>query len=326
MFSSFNERLKEYSKSLNCRDEALATFLDGQNINFLYEEDLVTTIIKTSVSEYKKANPKRRIVLLVEDLDRLDPRHLFRILNVFSAHIDFSYKYFSRPDSSIVGNKFGFDNVVFVADFSNIRKIFRHFYGEQTDFDGYIGKFLSSVPYQYSIRQICAKYVHGYIAESFKFPRDVIEKLIPPDIFESKTIRECVNGLSISAQIFDEPVLKSDDIQIKLDTTFLKIMSVMRRLKIDDDELIKICSPLFSYDKKTFCRYVAPYMLLGSIDNSLEVKIYRREKSDANINCVIVQVDPTTGQGEISDDYYTNNYDQTDITTVYSRMLKYLAK
>lgn len=139
LFSSFNESLKEYSNRLNCRDEALAAFLDGQNNNFLYEEDFVTTIIKTSISEYKKANANKRIVLLVEDLDRLDPHHLFRILNVFSAHIDYSYKYFSQPDTSLVGNKFGFDNVVLVADLSNIRKIFRHFYGEQTDFNGYIG-------------------------------------------------------------------------------------------------------------------------------------------------------------------------------------------
>lgn len=327
LFSSFNESLKEYSNRLNCRDEALAAFLDGQNNNFLYEEDFVTTIIKTSISEYKKANANKRIVLLVEDLDRLDPHHLFRILNVFSAHIDYSYKYFSQPDTSLVGNKFGFDNVVLVADFSNIRKIFRHFYGEQTDFNGYIGKFLSSVPYQYSIRQICAQYIHAYIANRFKFPRNVIEKLLPPDIFESKTIRECVNGLNIHSQIFEEPVYHCGKVKTKLDTTFLKIMSVMHRLKIEDGEIIKICSPLFSYDKTTFCRYVAPYMLLDGTDNNLEIKIYRREKSDANINRVIVNVNPDTGQGKISDDsYYLNNHEQTDITTVYSRMLKFLAK
>ena len=41
--------------------------------------------------EVKKA---KKPVLIIEDLDRLDPKHLFRILNVVSAHIDDS----NRPD------------------------------------------------------------------------------------------------------------------------------------------------------------------------------------------------------------------------------------
>ena len=89
-------------------------------------------------------------MLVVEDLDRIDPAHLFRILNIFSAHIDYCYKYGHKAEVSIAGNKFGLDNIVLVCDFSNIRKLFRHFYGGSTDFKGYIGKFLSSAPYTYS--------------------------------------------------------------------------------------------------------------------------------------------------------------------------------
>lgn len=66
-------------------------------------------------------------MLVVEDLDRIDPAHLFRILNVFSAHIDYCYKYGNKAEDSIAGNKFGLDNIVLVCDFSNIRKLFRHF-------------------------------------------------------------------------------------------------------------------------------------------------------------------------------------------------------
>ena len=64
----------------------------------------------------------KKVVLIVEDLDRIDPAHLFRILNIFSAHIDYCYKNAVIPDRSIVGNKFGFDNIVLVCDFSNIKK------------------------------------------------------------------------------------------------------------------------------------------------------------------------------------------------------------
>lgn len=327
LFSSLNDELRKYASSLNCRDNALNDFIDSQNASFVYEEDLVTAIIKEAISEYKKNNANKKIVLLVEDLDRIDPRHLFRILNVFSAHIDFCYKCFSKPDSSLVGNKFGFDNVIFVADFSNIRKIFRHFYGEQTDFNGYIGKFLSSVPYQYSIREICAKYIHDYIEEIIGFPHTVIERLLPPDVFEARTIRECVNGLDISAQIIEKPAYQYGNKQITLDTTFLKIMSVMRRLKMEDDEILKICTPLFSYDKNTFCRYVAPYLLFNNTDNGLDIKIYCSEENDQNVNCVVVKVNEHTGQGDIIDDcYYSNNIKLTDLTHVYHLMLKFIAK
>lgn len=83
--------------------------------------------------------------MIIEDLDRLDPKHLFRILNVVSAHIDDS----KQPD--IVGNKFGFNNIVLVMDYDVTKHIFHHFYGEQACYEGYMSKFLSREPFRYSI-------------------------------------------------------------------------------------------------------------------------------------------------------------------------------
>lgn len=73
------------------------------------------------------------------------PQAPFRILNVVSAHIDDS----KQPD--IVGNKFGFNNIVLVMDYDVTKHIFHHFYGEQACYEGYMSKFLSREPFRYSI-------------------------------------------------------------------------------------------------------------------------------------------------------------------------------
>lgn len=78
-------------------------------------------------------------VLIIDDLDRLDPEHVFRLFNIFSAHYDSIYD----------ENKFGFDKVVFVCDYNNIRLMYEHRYGKGVDFSGYIDKFYSTKPFYY---------------------------------------------------------------------------------------------------------------------------------------------------------------------------------
>ncbi|WP_421945044.1 P-loop NTPase fold protein [Pedobacter sp.] len=85
-----------------------------------------------------KDKPKEN-VLIIDDLDRIDPEHVFRIFNIFSAHQDWkTYK-----------NKFGFDKVIVVCDVKNIRYIYEHRYGKNVDFVGYINKFYSSHVYAF---------------------------------------------------------------------------------------------------------------------------------------------------------------------------------
>lgn len=82
-------------------------------------------------------------MLIIEDLDRIDPGHLFRILNVLGAHIDV------EDDT----NKFGFDNIVAVLDYYTTKHIFHHFYGEKADYSGYIAKFCCHNIFEYSLRK-----------------------------------------------------------------------------------------------------------------------------------------------------------------------------
>jgi len=150
VFKKFLEKKEEYEEKKHTVDKYLSRFANAAGC--IYEEDGYTKLIKMAIKwisqdhslnggEWKAKKP----VLIIEDLDRLDPKHLFRILNVVSAHIDDS----NRPD--IVGNKFGFNNIVLVMDYDVTKHIFHHFYGEQACYEGYMSKFLSREPFRYSI-------------------------------------------------------------------------------------------------------------------------------------------------------------------------------
>src|SRR5690606_36574201 len=102
------------------------------------EEDFYTQLI-CELSSQLKSNKKT--VLIIDDLDRIDPDHIFRILNVFSAHLDHHTN----------GNKFDFDKIVLVCDVRNIRKIYANRYGQDVDFSGYIDKFYSEEIFDFDI-------------------------------------------------------------------------------------------------------------------------------------------------------------------------------
>lgn len=151
IFKRFCEKRKEYNEKKHTADKYLASF--SQIKGSVYENDGYTTLIKNAIEWIKEDHSmsgfewkKKKAVLIIEDLDRLDPKHLFRILNVLSAHIDDT----SIPD--VVTNKFGFNNIVLVMDYETTKHIFHHFYGNEACYEGYMSKFLSREPFRYSIQ------------------------------------------------------------------------------------------------------------------------------------------------------------------------------
>lgn len=101
----------------------------------------------------QKKNVKKKSVLVIDDLDRLDPEHIFRILNIFSAHIDI--------DSN--SNKFNFDKIIFSLDLQNIERIYAHKFGEKVDFTGYISKFFSLDIFQFGLINQTSKMIDKII-------------------------------------------------------------------------------------------------------------------------------------------------------------------
>ena len=164
VYHKFLEIKNKYDERKHTADKYLSKF--ANTAGCIYEEDGYTTLIRMAIEwisqdhslngEERKA---KKPVLIIEDLDRLDPKHLFRILNVVSAHIDDS----NRPD--IVGNKFGFSNIVLVMDYDVTKHIFHHFYGEQACYEGYMSKFLSREPFRYSIKYIMIRAFEAQLGE-----------------------------------------------------------------------------------------------------------------------------------------------------------------
>ena len=148
IFERFLKAKEAYKAKQHLADEYLKSFENQRG--GLYEKDGYTELIRETIKwiqeDHGGDKKAKKTVLIFEDLDRLDPQHLFRILNVLSAHIDDT----SYPDK--VGNKFGFDKIVLVMDYETTEQIFHHFYGPDANYQGYMSKFLACEPFRYSIR------------------------------------------------------------------------------------------------------------------------------------------------------------------------------
>lgn len=122
--------------------EYLKTFT--QTTGNIYEEDFFTQVICQLINQLKQIDengkPNVKTVLIIDDLDRIDPEHIFRILNVLSAQMD--------KDGS--DNKFDFDKIILVFDQQNVRNIFKNRYGANVDYTGYIDKFYSHEIFNFS--------------------------------------------------------------------------------------------------------------------------------------------------------------------------------
>lgn len=155
VFTSIKKIKNKYSE---CKKEL---DLDGKKEEFLkqfdekgciYEFDAITELIRSVISNLKEQTNKQ-IVLVIEDLDRIDPDHVFRILNILSAHSDYRINLKTFSTQNVEVNKFRFDKLLLVCDINNIKNIYYHRYGENSDFYGYIHKYYNSGPYHFSLAQ-----------------------------------------------------------------------------------------------------------------------------------------------------------------------------
>lgn len=121
------------------------------------ECDAFTCLIQKSLKQMSAKS-----VLIIEDLDRIDPAHLFRIMNVLSSQVDNPY-YSEVPN----GNKFGFDKIILVMDYEIARHLFHHFYGREANYEGYMNKFLNTLPFKFSISDEAQKQVENKLVQTF---------------------------------------------------------------------------------------------------------------------------------------------------------------
>ena len=189
------EAYKKGKEDINT-DSDLKMLYDFKNEtqdNFLLEYDHVSQFVASKLDDIVEINKtyiRLQKVLIIDDLDRLDPEHIFRLFNVFSAHFDHVNYY--PNDENIKDNKFGFDKIIFVCDIENIRKIFAHKYGADVDFSGYIDKFYSSKIYHFNKNKSIQKFIdeifRPHASDSFRIEIINIIKLIFRDLIEANCI------------------------------------------------------------------------------------------------------------------------------------------
>lgn len=151
------DKIKKDNASLKIDDKKeIIKFLASINLKegSIYEDNSITELIACLVESLKKEN--KQVVLILDDVDRLDPEHIFRILNVFACHFDFG------NDNE---NKFNVNNVVLVCDIENIRQIFHAKYGQNVDFSGYIDKFYSQEVFYFDNKEALRKAVKNAIKD-----------------------------------------------------------------------------------------------------------------------------------------------------------------
>lgn len=117
---------KEQFKSIDKTSELYITKFDSLK-GSIYEFDTISQLICDIIREFKKKNPTKKVVLIIEDLDRIDPAHIFRILNIFSAHFDRYTPGLVEFDKTCGNNKFCLDKIITVCDIDNI-KIYTHMF------------------------------------------------------------------------------------------------------------------------------------------------------------------------------------------------------
>lgn len=143
----------------------------------IYENDIITRCINNSLAKLKDGNEKKNVII-IDDLDRIDPEHIFRILNVFSANFD---------NNEYTVNRFEIDKVIVVADYKNLKSIYKHKYGKGTDFDGYIDKFYSKKVFYLSFSELIISHLNYY---TFSMPGRIEE-----------IIKELMNLLFVNEQL-----------------------------------------------------------------------------------------------------------------------------
>lgn len=255
------EAAKDYKKYKDGDESILDKYMDTADSIAIYEEDLITKIIKDNIEKWRQKEENKKVVLLLEDMDRIDPAHLFRVLNVFSAQMDYLYKYGVKPDDSLIGNKFGFDNVVMVIHYENLKSIFAHFYGPDTCFEGYIHKFADRGKFVYSLKAESVKYYYKCLNKLSQIPEDVLRRILPEERLCQRTLREMSNSLD---QI--EEQRKHVD-GVKFDITI--VMACLRRLGFSDNEIIGYFFQAVNQNSSQWMQYLFPYLKqLGKLNNS----------------------------------------------------------
>uniref|UniRef100_UPI003FF0FBE0 hypothetical protein n=1 Tax=Segatella copri TaxID=165179 RepID=UPI003FF0FBE0 len=222
LVSTIDEKRKEQDV-LHVVDDYLNGFYGKSGS--ISECDAFTYLIQKSLEQMMAKS-----VLIIEDLDRIDPAHLFRIMNVLSSQVD--NPYYSEFSN---GNKFGFDKIILVMDYEIARHLFHHFYGKEANYEGYMNKFLNTLLFSYSIKEEAQRQVEAKlldICKSDEVLRVVLqlssnkeECFSVPSAIMQMSVRRCKEFLDMDVCNLIRNTWMKGDYDIPTQTVWTKILA-----------------------------------------------------------------------------------------------------
>ena len=225
LVSTIEEKHKEQDV-LHVVDDYLNGFYG--KMGSISECDAFTYLIQKSLERMMAKS-----VLIIEDLDRIDPAHLFRIMNVLSSQVDNPY-YSEVPH----GNKFGFDKIILVMDYEIARHLFHHFYGKEANYEGYMNKFLNTLPYSYSIKEEAHRQVRQKILDicktgvflslDQKLSNDPKDRISFQLALNKSSVRRCKEFLDLDVASRIRKKWLNGEYSIPTDSTWVKMLVCYR--------------------------------------------------------------------------------------------------
>lgn len=225
LVSTIDEKRKEQDV-LHVVDDYLNGFYGKSGS--ISECDAFTCLIQKSLEQMMAKS-----VLIIEDLDRIDPAHLFRIMNVLSSQVDNPY-YSEVPH----GNKFGFDKIILVMDYEIARHLFHHFYGKEANYEGYMNKFLNTLPFSYSIKEEAHRQVRQKILDicktgvflslDQKLSNDPQDRISFQLALNKSSVRRCKEFLDLDVASLIRKKWLNGEYSIPTDSTWVRILVCYR--------------------------------------------------------------------------------------------------
>ena len=230
LVSTIEEKRKEQDV-LHVVDDYLNGFYG--KMGSISECDAFTYLIQKSLEQMMAKS-----VLIIEDLDRIDPAHLFRIMNVLSSQVDNPY-YSEVPN----GNKFGFNKIILAMDYEIAKHLFHHFYGKEANYEGYMNKFLNTLPYSYSIKEEAHRQVEAKLLDICKTDEvlGVVQQLSSnkedsfsvPSAIMQMSVRRCKEFLDMDVCNLIRNSWMKMEYDIPTQTVWTKILACYRFLFSD---------------------------------------------------------------------------------------------
>jgi hypothetical protein len=250
-------------------------------------ERLINMLERIVASKNENGEKKITTVLLIDDLDRLDPEHVFRLFNVFSAHYD----------ELTETNKFGFDKIVFVCDVNNIQQMFSHKYGISVEFNGYIDKFYSSEIFKFDITKYLKESLKTLLESRYDLRKYFVEESSLDKSFVDRYRLDKYDGFYEILQYIVNGLIDLNQIRIRNFQRFSGFALPNKSFKHRDRELHVVFYPLLVLLinlERFFGRPIelerAFELLYQNYSSNYDVRVSNKRWEEDNTGSIIIQL------------------------------------